>query len=411
MYSYIDGAFASVMSGLRDTFITPFAISLGAVTSQVGLLSSVPNLLASLVQIKSADAAERFKSRKRVINIPILIQALIFLPILLVPFILKNGRVEALIFLFALHLSFGNFAGPAWASLIAEYVPPSKRGKFFGFRNKVLGFISVASAFIGAFLLRRFEEDIFIGYAVLFFIALFTRLLSWYYLNKMYEPPFSVEKEAKFGFFEFVANIKRSNFTKFVFYVAAMNFCVFIASPFFPVYMLRDLKMSYPIYTLITMAATITILVAMDRWGHKADLFGNIKVLKLCSFFVPLVPVLWLFSSNIVYLILIQVVAGFFWSGFNLAASNFIYDAVSPSKRTRCIAYFNVINGIAMFLGATIGGYIARFLPIFFGYRLLSLFLLSGILRLFVALFSFGLKEVRPVKKAGPNLFKLSLWA
>lgn len=400
IYSYIDGAFASIMFGLRDTFITPFAISLGAVASQIGLLSSVPNLLASLIQIKSADVTEKLKSRKKAISIPVFIHALMLLPILLIPFVLKSGRIEALIFLYMLHLSFGNFAGPPWSSLIAEYIPPSKRGIFFGVRNKVLGFISVASAFLGGFLLHVFEKkNIFMGYAFLFFVALFARLVSWHYLNKMYEPFFRVEKKAHFGFFEFVANIKRSNFTRFVFYVASMNFCVFIASPFFSVYMLRDLKMNYPIYTLVTLAATITVLLVMDRWGRKADLFGNIKVLKLCSFFVPLVPVVWLFSSNVIYLIVIQIFAGFFWSGFNIAASNFIYDAVSPSKRTRCIAYFNVINGIAMFLGATIGGYIIKFLPVFFGYKLFSLFLLSGLLRLFVAMSSFALREVRPVQK------------
>ena len=400
VYSYIDGAFASVMAGLRDTFVVPFGIALGAVTSQIGILSSLPNLVASLVQIKSADVTEKLKSRKKVINVSIFIHALMFLPILAIPFLLKNGQIEFLIFFYVLHLSFGNFAAPPWGSLMSEYIPSSKRGKFFGFRNKMLGFISVASAFLGGFLLNRFQKgNIFIGYAILFFVALGTRLVSWYYLNKMYEPPFRIEKEARFSFFEFVANIRTSNFTKFVFYAAAMMFCVNIAAPFFAVYMLRDLKMSYLVYTVVTMAGTLTTLLVMDRWGFMADLFGNIKVLRLCSFFVPFVPLLWLFSSNTMYLILIQVIAGFFWSGFNIAISNFIYDAVSPQKRTRCIAYFNVINGIALSLGAVLGGYAAKFLPPFFGYRLQSLFLLSGILRLCVAIFSFGLMEVRTVQK------------
>ena len=400
IYSYIDGIFASIMAGLRDTFIIPFAVALGAVTSQIGLLSAVPTLISSLVQIKSADVTERLKSRKRVINISVFIQAFMFLPILLVPFILDKGRIHFLIFFYVLHLSFGNFAMPPWGSLIAKYVPANKRGKYFGFRNKTLGFISVASAFAGGFLLNRFSKDnIFIGYAILFLVALITRLISWYYLNKMYEPPFRVNEEAKFTFFEFVSRIKKSNFTRFVFYVGAMLFCVNIASPFFPVYMLKDLKMSYPVYTLVTMAATITVLVVMDRWGRRADIFGNIKVLRICSFFIPLVPILWLFSKNTVYLVIIQIISGFFWSGFNIAISNFIYDAVSPPKRTRCIAYFNVINGIATFFGALLGGYAAKFLPPIFGYKLLALFLISGVLRFFVAIFSLFLKEVRPVQQ------------
>ncbi len=406
VYSYIDGIFASVMMGLRDNFITPFGIALGATTGQIGLLTAVPNLAASLAQIKTADVTESVKSRKKVITIAVFAHLVMFLPMLLIPFVLKGRGVEFLILFYTLHLSFGNFAAPPWGSLISEYLPANKRGKYFGFRNKTLGFVSVASAFLGGFLLYRFAKwNIFIGYAVLFLIALFTRLASWYYLNKMYEPPFRIDKDARFGFFEFVANIKKSNFTKFVFYAAAMIFCVNLAAPFFAVYMLKNLSMNYLTYTVVVMSSTITTLLVMDRWGKKADLFGNIKVLKTCSFFVPFVPMLWLFSTNTVYLILIQVIAGFFWSGFNLAMANFIYDAVSPPKRTRCIAYFNVINGAAIFLGAILGGYIANFLPPLFGYKLLTLFLLSGALRLFVAVFSFSLKEVRPVKKT--SSFKL----
>ncbi|MBI4336155.1 MAG: MFS transporter [Candidatus Omnitrophica bacterium] len=401
VYSYIEGGFASVMMGLRETFIIPFAVSLGAATSQVGLVSSIPNLLASLAQIKSADVTEKFRGRKKVISPSIFIHALMLLPIALIPFALKEGRIKALIFFYTLHLGFGNFAFPPWSSLISEYIPMGKRGKFFGFRNKILGFVAVVSSFLGGFLLSRLQKsNVFFGYGLIFLTALMARIISWHYINKMYEPAFKTREDSVFTFFEFVANIRRSNFTKFVFYVASMTFSVFLASPFFPVYMLRDIRMSYPTYTLVTMAATITILLAMDRWGKTADVFGNIKVLRICSFFIPIIPVLWLFSSNTFYLILVQIFAGFFWSGFNLAASNFIYDTVSPPKRTRCIAYFNVINGSAIFLGAITGGYCARFLPAPFGWRLLTLFLISGVMRMAVALFSFSLKEVRPVKKA-----------
>lgn len=285
-YSYIDGAFASIMLGLRDTFITPFAIALGATTGQVGLLTAAPNLLASLAQVKSADITEALKSRKKVISVSVFVQALMFFPIFLIPFLIKERQVEFLIFFYTIHLLFGNFAAAPWGSLIAKYIPSRKRGRYFGFRNKTLGLINTASAVLGGFLLHRFHRgNVFVGYGILFFIALFTRLASWHYLNKMYEPPFKIKEEEKFTFFEFVSKIKRSNFTRFVFYVAAMVFCVNISAPFFAVYMLKDLSMSYPVYTLITVAASITMLLVMDRWGSRADIFGNIKILKLCSFF------------------------------------------------------------------------------------------------------------------------------
>ena len=54
------------------------------------------------------------------------------------------------------------------------------------------------------------------------------------------------------------------------------------------------------------------------------------------------------------------------------------------------------LAGIATFCGAVLGGYIVNFLPALFGYRLLSLFLIAGILRFCVAGLLFGkIKEVR----------------
>jgi MFS family permease len=92
--------------------------------------------------------------------------------------------------------------------------------------------------------------------------------------------------------------------------------------------------------------------------------------------------------------------AGFSWSGVTLCTGNFIYDAVTPQKRVRCIAYFNVINGVALVLGSSLGGFLASRLPPLFGYRLLSLFALSAACRLlFYLLLSRRFREVRPARQ------------
>jgi MFS family permease len=84
------------------------------------------------------------------------------------------------------------------------------------------------------------------------------------------------------------------------------------------------------------------------------------------------------------------------WGGFNLCSTNFIYDAVTPQKRVRCLGYFTLFNGISIFLGATLGGYLANHLPALFGFQLMSLFLFSCALR-WIGYFTFSglFKEVR----------------
>jgi MFS family permease len=146
----------------------------------------------------------------------------------------------------------------------------------------------------------------------------------------------------------------------------------------------------------LQVCSSFASLVALPLWGKHADWVGNARVLRLSSFFAAMVPAFWLISWDPAYLMLIQIWAGFSWSGVTLSAANFIYDAVTPQKRVRCIAYFNVINGAAMFLGSSIGGFLASRLPPLFGYNLVSLFVLSCFCRLlFHLLLSHSFREVR----------------
>ena len=108
----------------------------------------------------------------------------------------------------------------------------------------------------------------------------------------------------------------------------------------------------------------------MPLWGRFSDSYGNLKSIKISGFLVPLVPFLWIFSYYFAnnsqsfllpYLIIIEIFSGFAWAGFNLSAGNFIYDAVTRQRMAICVSYFNILNGIGAFMGATLGGIISSF--------------------------------------------------
>jgi MFS family permease len=76
-----------------------------------------------------------------------------------------------------------------------------------------------------------------------------------------------------------------------------------------------------------------------------------------------------------------EMFSGFIWGGFNLCAVNFIFDAASPQSRVRHLSYFNLVNGIATFLGAAAGGFLASHLPPLWGSSFYLLCILSFLLR------------------------------
>jgi MFS family permease len=138
-------------------------------------------------------------------------------------------------------------------------------------------------------------------------------------------------------------------------------------------------------------------------------MYGNREMLKFGSILVSLIPILWILSKNPIYLIFIpQLVSGIGWAAFNLAASNFIYDSVTPQRRGICVAYYNLLNGLGVFMGAALGGFLANYLTISFMNKLLFIFLVSGILRIIVSFIMMPkIKEVRQ-KVAPPRRNPLS---
>jgi MFS family permease len=409
-FSFSDGIFASGMVGFTQEYLTPFLLLLGATAKHIGMLSALPNFFASLIQVKSADLTERLKSRKKTINIFVLLHALMLLPMAIMA-LSGGGKPVTFIVYVVLFTSFGALATPAWGSLMSDLVDEDKRGTYFGWRNRTLGFITVVAALIAGFILQKMKGvNIFYGFTLIFGLAFIFRMMSWHFLTRMYEPPLNHGKENQFTLFDFLARIKESNFAKFVLFVSMMNFSVNLAAPFFAVLMLKDLHFSYILYIIITITATLTVYIMISRWGRHADRIGNLKIIKFASPLIGVIPLLWIFNRNPAFLIFAQVFSGFLWAGFNLCTTNFIYDAVSPEKRTRCISYFNVLNGLALAGGALLGGFLLQRLPPLFGYKILTLFLISSTLRIMVGIFMpLKLREVRPVEEAKSNQLFFSM--
>jgi MFS family permease len=375
---------------------------LGATVQQIGLITALPSLLSSLSQFFSVRVIYWVGGRLKLLVRLVFSQASFILCIAILPLLDISHRVELLLLFFIFAAVCGGLAGPAWGSLMSDYVPARKRGRYFGWRNRTVGAVTVASIIASGLLLNIFQPISYAaGFSIIFSLAAATRYASAYFISRMDEPPHKKDPASDFTFLMFLRRFRESNFLRFVVFSGCLTFATYLAAPFFAVFMLRDLQLSYLTYMGLQVGSSLAALIALPLWGRHADLVGNVTVLRLSSFLAALIPIFWLFSHNPAYLMLVQSFAGFSWSGVTLSSGNFIYDAVTPQKRVRCIAYFNVINGLALFLGSSLGGYLASRLPPLLGYRLLALFALSCLCRMsFYLLLSRSFREVRAAREA-----------
>ncbi|MBS3092418.1 MFS transporter [Candidatus Pacearchaeota archaeon] len=409
--SIFEGGASSVMTGTSSYFITPYALALKASNLQIGFLSSFVGLIGPLAQLGSSHLMERY-SRKKIVIVSVIIQALIWIPIMLLGVmfyfdIWQNLLPLLLIIFYSLHVGIGAVAGPAWFSWMGDIVPEKHRGWYFAKRNKIVEGIAIFSMFAAGLLLDLFKTKglVFIGFSILFSIGMISRLYSGRLLSRQYQPSLKLRRGYYFSFWQFLGRMRKTNFGKFTIFISLMYFAVAISAPFFTVYMLKELNLSYTWFTIINLSSSVFSILTYSFWGKITDKYGNRFVIVVSSLAIPLVPILWMFSTSKLYLILIpSLIGGIFWGGFAISTFNFVYDSTKQNHRALCVTYNNLLTGIGIFLGSALGGLIANYgigIASIFGLNIfLFIFLISGVLRLIITIIFIPLiKEVRITKK------------
>jgi MFS family permease len=400
----------SAMEGL-GSFIGAFAVALNASSTMLGLISSLPEVIGSFFQLASIKVAETFKNRKVIMAFVAFIQAILWIPLLLIPVLFKTNSALVLLLVVSLIASCSLFLNPISASLMGDLVPCEERGRYFGKRTKFGNISNFTAAFIGGLVLNYLAQNHkILAFSFLFGFAFIFRMISVFYLSRLYEPGFiPSKKENEFTLFNFIGRIRKSNYGRYVLFLFFFRFAVNIVAPFFTLYMLKDLGFNYIQFTLVALAPILASFLTMSYWGKQCDSIGSKNVLLISGFLLPLIPILWVLSANFYYLVILEFLGGIAWAAFNLSSSSFVYDATSPQKRMRCVSYMNLFNNFGIFFGAALGGLLLRHGDLsFFTHNvliqnnILILAIISGVLRLVVALvFLPTLREDRLVELFG----------
>lgn len=405
--SIAEGSSWNVMYGFGEQYVNAFALRLGALSSEIAILSSVPYFLGSLSQVIGAKITDNYKNRKKVVMTFVFLQALTLLPLFFIP--LLTHSILLLTIIFSLYLVAGNLSGPGWNSWISDVIPSEERAKYFSKRNKISIIILIISVLAAGMIINYFDnENIWLGFGILFGVATLGRFYCLYLFTKHYEPKYTPEK-SELSFRDFTKEIRKTNFGNFVLFRSFFSIAILIGSPFFVVYMLRDLGFSYVQYTAIVLIPMIIKVLTMTYWGRYSDRIGNRNIMFVSILLICLVPLMWFIAAHFFegktfifwFIMFAEAISGFGWAGFELTSFNYMIETSISTLRARLFAYYNVFWGVGILIGGLIGSFLVIYLPknIFSIKVIIFMFLLSAILRFIVALgFIKKIKEVRIIK-------------
>ncbi len=380
--SWKEGIPAAVMISVTDYYLIPLGLLLGARIHEIGLLVAVPHLMSSAAQLFAVKAVDFMGSRLKFLVGGCVLQALVLLPVAFLPFLDTPHRVWIFISLVMLFRVLSNLIATVWGSLMSDYLLPEERGKYLGWRNRIAGLSGVTGLVLGGVLLEVFKaRSPETGFCLLFLATAVSRLVSAWLMTRMEDLPLERKPADDFTFWQFMSRFRESNFVRFALYVSGITFAAHLTAPYVGVHLLDNLRLNYVEYMSVFLTSQVAQFVSFPIWGRHADIVGNARVLKTTSLLLPIIPIYWMFVTDLRILLVCELFGGFVWGGFNLCSANYIFDAVTPEKRVRCLAYFSLLNGSALFLGATLGGYLADHVPVWFEFRIATLFLFGSAMR------------------------------
>ena len=408
----LDGLGWSVMVGAGEAYLGAFGVFLLASPLQLGILGAVPSLAVAASQGVGLWLMKR--GRRNVCWTAASAHALLWVPLIAVAVLgaYESQTIGALMLMVCCLFFAGGLGAPAWNSLIGDLVPERKRGRYFGFRSKRCGLATFLALLAAGQILHICEAlgRVRLGFALIFSVAGLARLFSAYWLSRYADPGLRAADTAGPTLGALGDDCRTQQFRLYTVLIGLINLGANIAAPYFALYMLRGLRFSYFEFTFTIAVHVAFQYLSLQHWGILADRFGSRRVLVLCSLGVACSPLPWLWSDSIWQLLPVQICSGFVWAGFNLAMSNYLFEALPREERGRAAAFQGMVNGVCVFIGALVGGVLASNPPEFLDYIpiwsgpsgvLLFLFTFSGFFRLLCAVSILpslrDLREVEPI--------------
>ncbi len=367
--SLFEGAYSTIMTTLTGgIFLTGMALYVGATNFQIALLSTLTTL-ATVVQLSGSFLIERLGNRLGLCFVTGIAARLLLLVAAVVPFAAFAEGQAALVWLLIIVISLSNLLSSiqnvSWLSWMKDLVPEKAKGDYFSRRNLICGALGLAISLVAGMLFDQWQ--IFFptrggkatGFFLLFVAATAFGLLAVSYLPKIPEPRLRVSKTRVSFWRSLTLPFRDRDFRLLMMGHSFRTFGVWIAAPFFGVYMLRNLELSYTTINLLSAVAVGACLAATRLAGRMTDRFGNKPVLMVCIFGNAFFPLLMAFTTPTSYGLLVGAhLLGFFVAGLGLGANNILLKLSPRENSAVYLAAFSSMAALATALGPLAGGII-----------------------------------------------------
>ena len=370
-YFVQEGLAAEAMATFTGgTFLVAMAVLLKASNFQIGLLAALPTL-TNIFQLLSIWLVQKYKNRRAISVICSFFARVPLFIIGFLPFLFSGSTsINALLFFLFFHYFLTSVSGASWNSWIKDLVPEKILGSYFSGKARITQILNVTLSLAVAMFIDYIKVHNpayeLTAYGCMFIIGGIFGMLGVYFLARAPEPKTTLENDKLFDLLS--KPLKDINFRNLLTFHSFYAFATSLALPFFVVYMMKTLGLSFASIIFLGLVAKFGSIFSLSFWGKFSDKYSNKTIIRICAPTFITCIVSWTFavmtSNHVVSLVLlfaIHLVSGVSAAGIDLAINNM---AIKLAPKNEAISYISARNIVVAFFAAAApiaGGLMADF--------------------------------------------------
>jgi Na+/melibiose symporter-like transporter len=400
---YMEVAFAAVLAA-ASSFDSAYVLRLGGSSRLVGLLASLPALVAIVTYLPSARVLQRKARYSPWVVGSLLLARSGYVLILLLPLLLKQLLPEVTVGVLVAMTAPAVFFSTGWSPLMSDVIPERSRATVLAWRS-ILSSATVASLtfFVGSLLDRGVFPR---NYQWLYAIGFLGGALSVLFVAFIRVPEESAPTlpaagsraegpHASFG----VMLRENKGFARLILNTLLFNLGAWMLGPLYIIFFVRELGATDSWVGLHTTLAHVGVVVGYWLWRKIARRLGDAKTLLLALPLTVTYPFMVAALPRLTPILFAGFLINTFAPGVNLSHSLIFLELLPRGRKHDATALYSMMMNVGAFacplLGVALAGQIG----------ILPTLLIGGVLRVAGA----ALFYVFPVKGERPRFSWVAL--
>jgi MFS family permease len=343
-------------------FFTGLLLKLGADDAYMGAVTIV-TYACSFAAVFSPMLVDRFMRRKTMLLLSRGLYYLLLLGFITAMPYLNAGasaKLSGILVLVALANLIAALAGNGFSAWHLQSLPESIRSSFYANLSMIIGVLNMIllnlAALFADFFKAKGQEVL--GIVLLRLLALLIAFAEIYSLSRIREYPYErPEKRASLREI-FAKPLENRRYRAVMAVIMLWMLASTIPGPFFQVYLLRDLHISYSFLSIVNLLNIPVLVIAMPLWGRAvsrmgdAGLFPPLTALLSLHFlslaFVTEANYQWLYPISVFYFFVIA-------AGIAQAASMMPFKYIPEASHSNYLPFYGAVTALSALGGTLIG--------------------------------------------------------